>query len=93
MAPLKYIFMAGKAQEVQFGDINIGSGWETLMAYCPRAIVTEVEGSAIQAHVAKLSRASVQSHIVNEAGNLHHCLLTYLGPYGRALGEVRMLGL
>jgi len=54
MAPLEYLFMAGKAQEVQVRDIDIRSGWETLMANCLRAIVTEVEGSAIQAHVAKL---------------------------------------
>ena len=54
MAPLEYLFMAGKAQEVQVRDIDIRSGWETLMANCSRAIVTEVEGSAIQAHVAKL---------------------------------------
>jgi len=31
MAPLEYPFMAGKAQEVQVGDINIGQGWETLV--------------------------------------------------------------
>ena len=93
MAPIKYCFMAGKAQEVQVRDVNIRSGWETLMAKCSRAIVTEVEGSAIQAHVAKPWWASVESHIVNEAGNLHYCFLTYLGPYWLALGEVRMLWL
>jgi len=92
-APLEYLFMSGKAQEVQVRDINIRSGWETLMASCLRGIVTEVEGSAIQAHVAKSLWASVESHIVNEAGNLLHCFLTYLGPYGMALGKVRMLWL
>jgi len=81
MAPLEYLFMAGKAQEVHVRDINIRSGWETLMANCSRAIVTEVEGSTIQAHVAKLLWASVEIHIVNEAGNLPHCFLTYLAPY------------
>jgi len=68
-APLEYLFMSGKAQEVQARDVDIRSGWETLMANCSRAIVTEVEGSTIQAHVAKLLWASVESHIVNEAGN------------------------
>ena len=81
MAPIDYHFMAGQAQGVQVGDINIRSGWETLMGKCSRVIVTEVEGSAIQAHVAKLLWASVESHIVNEARNLHHSFLSYLGPY------------
>jgi len=80
MAPLEYLFMAGKAQ-VQVRDVDIRSGWETLMENCSGAIVTEVEGSTIQAHLAKLLWASVESHIVNEAGNLPHCFLTYLGPY------------
>jgi len=60
--------MAGKAQEVKVGDINIRSGWETLMANCSRAIVTEVEGSAIQAHVAKLVRASVKTKLIMRQG-------------------------
>jgi len=47
MAPLEYPFMAGKAQEVQVGDINIGQGWETLVANGLRAMVTEMEGSTI----------------------------------------------
>jgi len=64
MAPIEYHFMAGQAQEVQFGDINIESGWETLMANCSRAIVTEVECSTIQAHVAKLSWASVKATLL-----------------------------
>ena len=93
MAPLEYLFMAGKAQEVQVRDVDIRSGWETSMANCLRVIVTEVEGSAIQAHVAKPWWASVESHIVNEAGNLHHCFMTYLGPYWLALDKVRMLWL
>ena len=82
--------MAGKAQEVQVGDINIRSGWETLMENCSRVIVTEVEGSTIQAHVEKLVWASVKTKIDNEAGNLHHCFLNYQGAYGPTLGEVRM---
>jgi len=60
--------MAEKAQEVQVGDINIRSGWETLMANCSRAIVTEVEGSAIQAHVAKLVWASVKTKLIMRQG-------------------------
>ena len=60
--------MAGKAQEVQVGDINIRSGWETLMANCSRAIVTEVEGSTIQAHVAKLVWASVKTKLIMRQG-------------------------
>jgi len=83
--------MAGKAQEVKVGDINIRSGWETLMANCSRAIVTEVEGSAIQAHVAnKTCMGFSENQIDNEAGNLHHCFLNYQGAYGPTLGEVRM---
>ena len=77
MAPLEYLFMADKAQEVQVRDVDIRSGWETLMANCSRAIVTEVEGSTIQAHVAKHLQASVESHIVNEAGNLLCCFLIW----------------
>jgi len=68
MAPLEYHFMAGKAQEVQVGDINIRKGWETLMANCSRAMVTEVEGSTIQAHVAKLLQASGKSTLIMRQG-------------------------
>jgi len=59
------------------------------MANYLRAIVTDVEGSAIQAHAAKLLLASVKQ-IENEAGNLHCFFLNFHGTYGVALGEVRM---
>jgi len=62
MASLEYPFMAGNAQEVQVGDINIGKGWETLVSNSSRAMVTEMEGSTIQAHVAKLLQAQRMPH-------------------------------
>ena len=68
MAPLEYHFMAGKAQEVQVGDINIGKGWETLVANGSRAMVTEMEGSTIQAHVAKLLQASANTTLIMRQG-------------------------
>jgi len=49
MAPLEYLFMAGKAQEVQVGDINIGQGgrhwWQTAQGQWSQ----RWEGSTIQA--------------------------------------------
>jgi len=60
--------MADKAQEVQVGDINIGSGWETFMANYLSAIVTDVEGSAIQAHAAKLLLALVKAQLKMRQG-------------------------
>jgi len=60
--------MADKAQEFQVGDFNIGSGWETFMANYSRAIVTDVEGSAIQAHAAKLLLASVKGKLKMRQG-------------------------
>jgi len=68
MAPLEYLFMAGKAQEVQVGDINIGQGWETLVANSSRAMVIEMEGSTIQAHVAKLLQASANATLIMRQG-------------------------
>ena len=56
---LKNCFMAGKTQEFQAGDISVANGWETTMANHSRAIVTQMEGSTIQAYVAKLVQASV----------------------------------
>jgi len=64
MAPLEYLFMAGKAQEIKVGDINIGQGWETLVENSSRAMVTEMEGSTIQAHLAKLLQASVNTTLI-----------------------------
>jgi hypothetical protein len=45
--PLENHFMAGRAKEVQAGDVNVVRGWETQMANCSRAIVTKVQVSAV----------------------------------------------
>jgi len=60
--------MADKAQEVQVRDFNIGSGWETFMENYLRAIVTDVEDSAIQAHAAKILLASVKAKLKMRQG-------------------------
>jgi len=81
--------MAGKAQEVQVGDINIGRVGDTGGK--------QLEGNGHRDgglhHSSTCSKTSTgfsEHHIDNETGNLHRCSLTSLGAYGVALGEMRM---
>ena len=48
--------MACWAQEVQGGDVEVGGQGETLITYCPRAMVAKMQLSAIEADVAKLRK-------------------------------------
>ena len=66
MVALENCFMAGKTQELQAGDIGVANRWETMMANCSRAIVTQMEGSTIQAYVAKLVQVSVKRLVIME---------------------------
>ena len=91
---LENCFMAGKTQEFQAGDIGVANGRETMMANHSRAIVTQMEGSTIQAYVAKLVQASVSEPSSNNgAKNLRHCFLPCPDAHELALGNVKSAGL
>jgi len=62
--PLNIRSWQARHKEVQVGDINIRQGWETLGGKRLKAMVTEMEGSTIQAHVAKLLQASVNATLI-----------------------------
>ena len=58
------------------------------------AIVTQMEGSTIQAYVAKLVQASVSEPPSNNgAKNLRRCFLPCPDAYELALGDVKSAGL
>ena len=60
------------------------------MANYLRAIVTDMEGSTIQVHAAKLLLASVKAKLKMRQGTYIVFFLNFHGTYGVALGEVRM---
>jgi len=84
-APLEYHFMAGKAQEVQVRDVNIGSG-----DIDGKLLKGNFHRGGVFCHSRTCSNTYMgfsESHIDSEAGNLHCCFLTYLGTHRQALGE------
>src|SRR6266481_5070269 len=56
--------MAGHAKKVQAGDVNVVRAWKTLMANRLRAVVTNVQASAVQANVAKLIWVSTKARVI-----------------------------